>query len=105
MPSIVTPVPIADLTDWPTKRLLALRDALLRCEDSFDCSDAHFDEIDPARIRFKADPRWAELYDATRAALRAREHVPSRRERQLQRTRDAAARSRGREPRPKRGAR
>lgn len=75
VPSRVIPVPLADLSAWPTRRLLALRDRLLRCEASVELSDVqHAAEIDPSVIRFKADPRWTELYSAVLSVLSSREH-------------------------------
>ena len=83
------------------------RDRLLRCEESLEQSDVQdLAEIDPAVIRFRDDPRWAELYEATKAVLNTREHVPTGTERKLRRKEEAAAaRARDRKPRPKRGSR
>ena len=79
MPSLVKPVVPAELAAMPTRQLLALRDKLLACEESLAASDAGPDEIDPATIRFKDDPRWAPLHAAVNAELSTREHVPRRR--------------------------
>lgn len=88
MPSPVKPVALGDLSSWPTRRLLALRDRLLRCEDTPDQSDVQdLAEIDPSVIRFKDDPRWTELYEATINVLNTREHVPTGTERKLRRKR------------------
>lgn len=79
MANTVQPVAPDDLPSWPTKRLMGLRAGLLRCEDSLASSDVQdLAEIDPSVIRFKEDPRWSALYDAVRAVLSTREHVPSR---------------------------
>ncbi|MEM1415003.1 MAG: hypothetical protein AAGH15_08885 [Myxococcota bacterium] len=88
MASLVRPVATRDLDGWPTKRLLALRTRLLRCEASLEESDVQdASELDPALIRFKDDPRWRPLYDAVIARLDEREHVPSGAERAEQRRR------------------
>lgn len=77
MPSLVEPVDVALLPKWHTKRLLQLRNKLLRCEASLDASDVEdLAELDASLIRFKDDPRWQPLYDAVRAQLSTREHVP-----------------------------
>lgn len=79
MSSLVQPVASTLLASLPTKRLLSLRDKLLRCEDSLEQSDVEdLGEIDPSVIRFKDDPRWAEMYAAVRSILATREHVPRR---------------------------
>lgn len=103
---MVDPIPIHVLGSWSTKRLLALRHRLLRCEPSLELSDIqHPFDIDPAPIRFKDDPRWRKLYDATLEVLSTREHVPGGAERKLRRQTDlATARSGDRPPRPKRGS-
>lgn len=107
MPSLVEPVASGDLPSWPTKRLLGLRDRLLRCEETLDQSDVQdLAEIDPSVIRFRDDPRWQELYAATIEELNTREHVPTGTERKLRRKEEAAAaRARDRKPPPKRGGR
>lgn len=90
MPRVVQPVSLAALTSWPTKRLLGLRKRLLRCEESLALSDVQdLSEIDVAVIRFKEDPRWRALYEATLAVLDTREHVVTGVEQQ-QRRRDEA---------------
>ena len=83
MTSIVKVVAPAALTKLTTKRLLALRNRLLACEESFADSDVLPDdaasEIDPASIRFKDDPRWALLFNAVKAELSTREHASTNR--------------------------
>lgn len=74
----VSPVAPDTLASWPTKRLMGLRQSLLRCEESLETSDVQSAaELDPSVIRFKEDPRWLALYDAVRAVLDTREHVRS----------------------------
>ena len=102
MPSQVKPVSAANLATWPTKRLLALRDRLLRCELDIEHSDIQhpeeLEELDPSLVQFKADPRWAELYETVKRILDTREHVPGGDERAAQRKERAKqARSHGRE--------
>lgn len=101
MPSIVAVVESDELAKLTTKQLLSLRDRLLRCEDSLAKSDvepsAVSSEIDPATIRFKDDPRWTKLYNAVKAELSTREHVPKPkelREQLLTRRRSQTPRSR-----------
>lgn len=99
MPSVITPVALDILPSWPTHRLLGFRDKLLRCEARLDTSDVqHLSELDPTRIRFKDDPRWTELYEATLQLLRTHEHVLSGQKHKL--TRQARAKRR-----PDRGGR
>jgi hypothetical protein len=78
MPSRVTPVAPDALSSMPTRALLALRNRMLACEESLAASDATPDELDPDVIRFKDDPRWKPSYDAVKAVLATREHVPRR---------------------------
>ncbi len=91
------------LATWATKRLLGLRDRLLRCEEAIERSDIDSGDaaLDPKRIYFKNDPRWIELHDSVRKVLSAREHVASGAERAAARA-SAAKGVRPREnPRPK----
>lgn len=85
MPSAVEPVSPTVLVTWPTKRLLALRDRLLRCEADIEHSDIQRTEeverLDPSLIHFKDDPRWSDLYETVKRILSAREHVPRAEER------------------------
>ncbi len=103
MPSLVQPVPSGDLASWPTKRLLALRDRLLHCEESLEQSDVQdLGEVDVSVIRFKDDPRWSELYEAVRNILITREHVPGGTE-LPRRKRATTGRARGRKTPKRRG--
>lgn len=86
MPSHVPPIALDTLAKWPTKRLLALRDRLLRCEENVDASDVqNLTELEANTIRFKDDPRWKAHYDAVRTVLSTREHVPGGDARRAQR--------------------
>lgn len=85
MASQFEPVPIDELVGYSTKQLLALRNKLLACEESLDCSDMLADEIDSALICFKDDSRWQKLYEATKSELSTREHVPNGSERKAER--------------------
>lgn len=101
MSSAVKPVSAADLTTWPTKRLLALRDRLLGCETDIEHTDIQrpeeVEKLDRSLIHFKDDPRWADLYETVKRILNTREHVPSSADRALERQALAKqSRSRGR---------
>ena len=95
MPSLVPAVDVSELAAWPTKRLLALRTRLLRCEESLENSDVQDPtELDPDVIRFKSDPRWTALYQAVLDLLATREHQPSGTERtEARKARASAART------------
>ncbi|MFK7999339.1 MAG: hypothetical protein AB8H86_07060 [Polyangiales bacterium] len=106
MPRVVQPVPLTALTSWPTKRLMGLRKRLLRCEESLALSDVcDLAEIDPALIRFKEDPRWRALYEATLAVLATRENVVSGVEQQERRRERARVARRDGKPPPRHGGR
>jgi hypothetical protein len=111
MPSAVKPVSAADLAAWPTERLLALRDRLLRCTPDIDHSDIQRPEeiatLDPSLIHFKDDARWTELYETVKRILNTREHVPGGSERAARRkARAKQGRSRERaKPAPRRSRR
>lgn len=105
MPSAVEPVSPAVLVAWPTKRLLALRDRLLRCEADIEHSDIQWPEdfarLDPSLIHFKDDPRWRELYETVKRILSTREHVPRSDERaaaRRSRAKQGASHERARPP-------
>ena len=85
MASIVNVIEPDKLAKLKTKQLLALRDRLLRCDESLAWSDAEPSEIDPATIQFKDDPRWVSLYHAVKAVLSTRERVARPSERRDQR--------------------
>lgn len=95
MPSSVKPISEAELVTWPTKRLLALRDRLLRCEADLASSDIQraeeIEALDVSLIRFKSDPRWNELHETVTRILSAREHVPGGDERRARRRARASA--------------
>ena len=97
MSSKVDPSERELLSTLPTKRLLALRDRLLRCEENMAASDKTPDEVDAAFIYFKDDARWSALYGALIAELNTREHVPGGDERK--RRRKAAVERKGRRDR------
>ena len=48
---------------------------MLRCEESLELSDEDSYLAEEGLIRFKSDPRWAELYQRVLGILRTREHV------------------------------
>ena len=83
-----------ELKHLPTKALLARLDKLRRCEDSQEGSDMTADEVAAVEgILFKESPEWREAYEAVKAALSTREHVPGAAERREMR-RDRAKRNR-----------
>jgi hypothetical protein len=92
------------LATWPTKRLLGLRDRLLRCEDSPSHSDSGPREIAAlaaAHVHFKDDPRWTALHSEVRRALASRENVIGGDERATKRERRARlGRTHERPPKP-----
>jgi hypothetical protein len=103
------PLPCATLSALTARQLLGLRNRLLRLEDSAKSSDRHAAEMDPRLIQFKSDPRWSEAYDAVRAELSKREHLPKGPERITRRKAQAQPGSHGRkdrrEPHIRRGSR
>jgi len=106
MPSIVTSISPSELAELATNQLLGLRDRLLACEDSPAHSDVTPAEaasaIDPTTIRFKDDLRWIVLYEAVKAELATREHVPGRDERRSDRQQRARAAKGDARPRKRR---
>lgn len=75
----VRPVSTLQLTRMTTSRLLAFRGRLLELEDDGATSDLDPRELlalDPDLLFFKSDVRWRVLYDAVKAELSQREHVP-----------------------------
>ena len=74
----VRPIPIEQLDELTTERLLAYRDKLLALEDRTEDSGLSGVEVQalaPELIHFKDDPRWQELYGAVKKVLAGREHV------------------------------
>ncbi len=75
-----------ELEHLPTKALLARLDKLRRCEDSLEGTDMNADEITAVEgILFKESPEWREAYEAVKAVLSTREHVPGAAERRQMR--------------------
>jgi hypothetical protein len=75
----VRPITTAQLARTTTPRLLTYRNRLLELEDNSATSDLGEQELnalDPHFLFFKSDARWKELYDAVKAELSQREHVP-----------------------------
>lgn len=69
-----------------TGSLMARRDALLKCDDSFELSDQDGYETKPVAtntgyIEFKDTSEWKQAYNDLKAILATREHVPNKQER------------------------
>lgn len=75
-PRALEPIPVEKLAVMGTRQLLALRARLLRLEECPESSDLDPDEINPAVIQFKSDPRWSQTHAALKEILAGREHVP-----------------------------
>lgn len=67
---------LSTLLGLPTKRLLGLRDRLLRLEETSTQSDLEPGELKAGTLYFKDDPRWRTLPAAVVAQLSSREHLP-----------------------------
>ena len=88
------------MDSMPTKRLLALRTRMLKCEDTREGSDwLPGDAMRPNSIYFKADCRWTRMYDELKAVLSRREHVATGDERNTTRTTRSGTRPGRRMPR------
>ena len=78
MSRALKPVPISQLKQWSTQRLLAYRTRLLELEDSIASSDMDEEDraaLEPELLYFKEDRRWKPLYDALLDELSRRQHV------------------------------
>ncbi len=70
----------ADLEDLHTGTLMSRRNALLKCEESFELSD-QFQSTKPDGIEFKNTPQWKQAYQDLNAVLSTRENIPNKQER------------------------
>jgi len=92
---ILSPTELAELH---TGTLMARRDALLRCEESFAASDRACHQGASPRpaqtgfIEFKDTAEWKQAYAELKAVLAGREHIPSKAERKIARQAKAKAR-------------
>ncbi len=70
----------ADLEDMHTGTLMSRRNALLKCEESFELSD-QYQAAKHNGIEFKNTPQWKQAYQDLKAVLSTRENIPSKQER------------------------
>ena len=65
--------------------LMSRRDALLKCEESFELSDqfGHTEVLQDGSIEFKNTIQWKQAYEELKMELSNRENVPSKFERKL----------------------
>ncbi len=88
MPSKVIPKTLIELEELHTGTLMSRRDALLKCEESFELSDRYRHEpksIDESVIEFKNTEAWKSAYSDLKAVLAKREHLPTGSERKAMR--------------------
>jgi len=74
-------VPLSDLKDWPTRRLLARLKRLRWCyETPTAAADYTAAELAAVadKLLFKSDPRWKTAYGDVKSVLAAREHVKAK---------------------------
>jgi hypothetical protein len=65
-----------------TGTLMKRRDALLKCDESFQLSDqSEMSPVASDHIEFKDTPEWKQAYAELKSVLATREHVPSKKER------------------------
>ena len=82
----VPPLDQDQLESLPTKGLLLRLTRLRECEESRDGSDMTDEEAAAAAgILFKEEPAWQDAYEAVKAVLSTREHVPGPAERRQMR--------------------
>jgi len=77
---------LEELAEMHTGSLMSRRDALLKCEESFEVSDRNGYEIKPSSsvtgvIEFKNTPEWKKAYNELKIVLSKREHIPNKQER------------------------
>jgi hypothetical protein len=97
MPSKVEIKTVEELKAMHTGSLMRRREALLRCEESFEQSDRYGYEPQPIAggdIEFKDTPEWKQAYAELKVELATREHVPNKQERKALRRQQAADRKR-----------
>jgi len=69
----------ADLEDMHTGTLMSRRNALLKCEESFELSD-QYQMVKGNGIEFKNTSQWKQAYQDLKAVLSTRENIPSKQE-------------------------
>ena len=82
MPSKVSPKTLAELEELHTGTLMSRRNALLKCEESFE------HEPKPTGkdvIEFKNTVEWKQAYSDLKVVLAKREHLPTGSERKTMR--------------------
>ncbi len=89
MPSKVQLVSSKELEGMHTGTLMSRRDALLKCEESFEHSDRNCYEKEPKPstsgfIEFKDTAEWQQAYEELRDLLASRENIPSKKERKVE---------------------
>ena len=75
-----------ELVEMHTGSLMSRREALLKCEESFEASDRNGYETKPSSsvtgvIEFKNTPEWKKAYNELKTVLSKREHMPNKQER------------------------
>ena len=90
MSSKVKIIHLNELTGMPTAALVGRRTELLKCEESFKCSDryGYEDQPDPDKtgyIEFKDQSHWLSAHNDVKEILKHREHVPTAAERKIRR--------------------
>jgi hypothetical protein len=69
-----------DLEEIHTGTLMSRRNALLKCEESFELSD-QYQTAEHNGIEFKNTPQWKQAYQDLKTVLSTRENIPSKQER------------------------
>ncbi len=69
-----------DLEEMHTGTLMSRRNALLKCEESFELSD-QYQTVKHNGIEFKNTPHWKKAYQDLKSVLSTRENIPSKQER------------------------
>jgi len=70
----------SDLEKMHTGTLMSRRNALLKCEESFELSDQYQASKNDG-IEFKNTPQWKQAYQDIKAVLSTRENIPNKQER------------------------
>jgi hypothetical protein len=70
----------SDLEKMHTGTLMSRRNALLKCEESFELSD-QYQVIKDNGIEFKNTQQWKQAYQDLKAVLSTRENILSKQER------------------------
>lgn len=69
-----------ELEEMHTGTLMSRRNALLKCEESFELSD-QYQTAKNNGIEFKNAPQWKKAYQDLKSVLSTRENIPSKQER------------------------